>query len=98
MVKYTLARVGIFIVIAVVLMPLVHDLLLAMLISAVVTSVVALFVLKRWRDEVASTLENSMTARRAEKEKLRSALAGDDQVGLEVKNGRKRLGVEDRQA
>ena len=79
MVKYTLARVGLFVVIAAILQLLVHDLLLAMLISAVVTSVLSLFVLKRWRDEVAVTIENSMTSRRMEKEKLRSALAGDDE-------------------
>lgn len=78
MVKYTLARVGIFVVVALALMPLVHDLLLAMVISAVVTAVVALFVLRKWRDEVAATLTHSMTARRVEKEKLRAALAGDD--------------------
>jgi predicted neutral ceramidase superfamily lipid hydrolase len=78
MIKYTLARVGIFVVLALVLVPIVHDLLLALLISAVVTSVAALFVLKKWRNEVASTLETSMSQRRAEKERLRSALAGDD--------------------
>jgi len=78
MVKYTLARVGIFVVLTLVLMPLLHNLLLAMVISAVVTAVVALVVLKKWRNEVAATLETSINARRAEKEKLRAALAGDD--------------------
>lgn len=77
MVKYTLARVGMFVVVGVALAPLV-GLLLGMVISAIVTSVLALFVLRRWRDEVASTIETSMTRKRNEKAKLRSALAGDD--------------------
>jgi Protein of unknown function (DUF4229) len=78
MVKYTLARVGIFVVLALALIPLVHQLLLAMLISAVLTAVIAYFGLRKWRNEVAATLERSITARREEKNKLRSALAGDD--------------------
>jgi hypothetical protein len=79
MVKYTLARVGLFVIVAVALVPLVHDLILALFISAVVTSLAALIFLKKWRNEVASTIETSMTSRRAEKAKLRAALAGDDQ-------------------
>ena len=77
MVKYTLARVAMFVVIAVLLAPL-HNLILQLLISAVVTSIAALFLLKKWRNEVAGTIEQSMTQRRIEKERLRSALAGDD--------------------
>jgi mannitol-specific phosphotransferase system IIBC component len=84
MVKYTLARVGLFVVVAAALAPFVHDLILALLISAVVTSIASLFILKRWRNEVAATLQTSMTARRAEKEKLRSALAGDDEHDMRV--------------
>jgi 5-bromo-4-chloroindolyl phosphate hydrolysis protein len=79
MVKYTLARVGLFVVLGVILTMLVHNLILALLISAVVTSVASLFLLKKWREEVAATLETSMAARRSEKQKLRSALAGDDE-------------------
>ncbi len=78
MVKYTLARVGMFVVVAFALIPL-HDLLLQLLISAVVTSIASLFLLRGWRNEVAGTLERSMSARRLEKERLRSALAGDDE-------------------
>ena len=77
MVKYTLARVGMFVVVTLILTPL-HNLILQLLISAVVTSIASLFVLKKWRNEVASTLERSMTQRRVDKERLRSALAGDD--------------------
>ena len=65
MVKYTLARVGMFVIVAFALTPL-HNLLLQLLISAVVTSIASLFLLRRWRNEVAGTLERSMTQRRVE--------------------------------
>jgi membrane protein implicated in regulation of membrane protease activity len=79
MVKYTLARVGMFVIVAFALTPL-HNLLLQLLISAVVTSIASLFLLRRWRNEVAGTLERSMSQRRVEKDRLRSALAGDDEL------------------
>jgi hypothetical protein len=79
MVKYTLARIGMFVVLAYLLDLILKDPIISMLISAVVTAVASYFLLARWRNEVASTLETSITKRRAEKEKLRSALAGDDE-------------------
>ena len=78
-IKYTLARVGMFLVIAVALTPLHLDLLLQLLIALVVTAVAAYFLLRRWRDEMAANIGKSMEARKAEKERLRSALAGDDE-------------------
>jgi hypothetical protein len=78
MVKYTLARIGMFVVLAYVLDLIIHDPILAMLISAVVTAIASYFLLSKWRNQVAATLETSITKRRTEKEKLRSALAGDD--------------------
>jgi hypothetical protein len=80
-IKYTLARVGLFVVIALVLTPLHLDLLLQLMIALVVTAVVAYFVLRKWRDEMAQNINKSMEARRAEKERLRSALAGDEESG-----------------
>ncbi len=79
MVKYTLARIGMFVVLAYVLDLVLKEPILAMLISAVVTAVASYFLLSKWRNEVAATVETSITKRRAEKEKLRSALAGDDE-------------------
>jgi hypothetical protein len=84
MVKYTLARVGAFVILAFVLDLFLRNPILSMLISAVLTSVFALVFLKKWRGEVATTLETSITKRRVEKEKLRSALAGDDDLDLRV--------------
>ena len=84
MVKYTLARIGMWVVLSAALTLFIHDLILAMLISAVVTAIAGWFLLKKWRDEVAATLETSMTTRRAEKQKLRAALAGDDGLDMSV--------------
>jgi Protein of unknown function (DUF4229) len=78
-IKYTLARVGMFLVIAVALTPLHLDLLLRLVIALVVTAVAAYFLLRRWRDEMATNISKSMETRKAEKERLRSALAGDDE-------------------
>ena len=84
MVKYTLARVGMWVVLTFVLNAILHNVILCALISAVVTAIAGFFLLSKWRNEVASTLETSITKRRAEKEKLRSALAGDDEANITV--------------
>jgi len=76
--KYTLARIGLFLLAAALAWPLPVDLLLRLLIAAVVSSVASWFLLNRWRGEMGATIEKSMAARKAEKEKLRAALAGDD--------------------
>lgn len=78
-VKYTLARVGMFVVIALVLTPLHLDLLLRLMIALVVTAIASWFLLAKWRNEMADTIGRSMTARKQEKERLRAALAGEDE-------------------
>lgn len=77
-IKYTLARVGMFVVIALALTPIHLDLLVQLLIALVITAVAAYFLLRKWRDEMAVNISKSMATRKAEKERLRSALAGDD--------------------
>jgi Protein of unknown function (DUF4229) len=83
--KYTFGRVVLFAIIFVLLllvpMPMSRDagLLVRLMIAAVVSAVASWFLLARWRNEMASTIESSMSKRRAEKEKLRAALAGDDE-------------------
>jgi hypothetical protein len=39
------------------------------------------FLLRRWRDEVAEQLAAGSARRKGEKERLRSALAGEDEKG-----------------
>ena len=82
--KFTLGRIGLFAILFVILlavpMPMSRDagLLVRLMIAAVVSAIASWFLLARWRNEMASTLETSMSKRRVEKDKLRAALAGDD--------------------
>ncbi len=81
--KYTLGRVGIFIAAAVpalLLLPRDMNLLLKLLIALVVSAVASYFLLRRWRDEVAERMSAGTSRRLEEKERLRSALAGDDEA------------------
>jgi Protein of unknown function (DUF4229) len=84
--KFTLGRIGLFAILFVILlavpMPMSRDagLLVRLMIAAVVSAIASWFLLARWRNEMASTLESSMSKRRVEKEKLRAALAGDDET------------------
>jgi len=58
------------------------DMLVRLMIALVVSMAASWFLLARWRNEMAGTIERSMAKRNVEKEKLRAALAGDDeQVG-----------------
>jgi len=82
--KFSLGRIGLFAIIFVVLlavpMPMSRDtgLLVRLMIAAIVSAIASWFLLARWRNQMAATLETSMAKRRDEKEKLRAALAGDD--------------------
>ncbi|WP_020522444.1 DUF4229 domain-containing protein [Catelliglobosispora koreensis] len=78
-IKYTLARLGIFAAVLLLLLPFTQvSLLLRLMIAVLVSAVASWFLLKRLRDQVSSQVEQSIDRRRAEKEKLRQALAGDE--------------------
>jgi Protein of unknown function (DUF4229) len=79
--KYTLARFGILLVC---LVPAVFlfqnvNLLLKLLIAFAVSAVASFFLLRQLRDEVAEQLAVGARKRTDEKERLRAALAGDDE-------------------
>ena len=80
MVKYTLARTALFAVVAVVLLaiPLPVHVLVKLLVAVVVSFVLAFFVLRGMRDEVANQLASAVQRRAESRERLRTALAGDD--------------------
>lgn len=81
-IKYTLARLGLFTVVLLALLPIpVMDVLLKLMIAVLVSAVASWFLLRRLRDQVADRVEQSMERRREEKEKLRAALAGEDGAG-----------------
>jgi hypothetical protein len=78
MVKFTLGRVGLFVVIALVLWPLPIDLLLKLMIAIVGSFALQFVVLRKWRMEMIGQVDRVASRRREEKERLRAALAGED--------------------
>lgn len=79
--KYTLARLGLFVVVLLALLPVSQlSLLLKLMIAILASAVLSWFLLRRMRDQVADQVEGAMIRRREQKEKLRSALAGDEQA------------------
>lgn len=79
--KYTLGRIGLFVAVALVLLPVPADLLLKLMIALIVSFGLQFVVLRRWRAQMIGQVDESMSRRRAQKAKLRSALAGEDDEG-----------------
>jgi hypothetical protein len=82
--KYTLARFGLFAASAVLVflvVPTSVNPLLKLLIALLISAAGSFFLLRRWRDDVAGQLAAGATRRQVEKERLRSALAGEDEEG-----------------
>lgn len=79
-VKYTLGRLGLFVIFFLALLPLpfIESYLVTAMVALLLSMIAALFLLRRWRDEMAQQLTESAQRRRAERDKLRAALAGDD--------------------
>jgi hypothetical protein len=78
--KYTLARIALFATCAgLVFIPDELDTLLKLLIALVVSAAGSFFLLRQWRDEVAEQLSSDSRRRMGAKERLRAALAGDDE-------------------
>ena len=77
-IKYTFARVGLFAIVVAVLYPLGLDLFLTMMIALLISLPLSYFLLRRWRDQMAQRLETTVEQHRAQKEKLRAALSGED--------------------
>ena len=75
--KYSLARVGLFAVCVVAVLPLPLPLLVRLLIALLVSAPLSYLLLKRWRQEFAVQLDGRARRRREQREKLRSALRGD---------------------
>jgi hypothetical protein len=76
--KYTLGRLGLFLLFLVVLLPTPLNFFVQMMIAFVLSAVASFFVLTKWRNQMAERLGDSAANRKAEKERLRAALAGDE--------------------
>jgi hypothetical protein len=83
MLKYSLARVGLFVVVAAILIaiPIHVNVLLKLMIAVIVSALLALFLLRGMRDRVAEQMAGAAQRRTEEKARLRAALAGEDSAG-----------------
>jgi hypothetical protein len=77
-VKFTLGRVGLFVVVAALLWPAPIDLLLKLMIALLVSFALSFVVLRRWRSELIGQVDASVAKRRSERDRLRAALSGED--------------------
>jgi cobalamin synthase len=77
-VKYTLGRLGLFVVVLVLLLPVPLNFLVKAMIALVASAAFSFFLLARWRNEMAEQLGSVAQRRREEKQRLRAALAGDE--------------------
>ena len=76
--KYTLGRLGLFLVVLAALLPVPMNLLVKLMIAVLVSALLSFFLLRGWRDEMAASLAAAAQRRREQRERLRAALAGED--------------------
>jgi len=88
--KYTLGRIGLFLVALLALWPVTLNIFIKLMLALVFSAALSFFLLRGWRDEMAQQLADGAQRRKAEKERLRSALAGeeDQAAGSEPEQGR----------
>ena len=79
-VKYTLGRFGLFVLILVLMLPLPLNFLVKAMIALILSAVLSYFLLADWRNQMAEQLGTVASRRAAEKERLRAALAGDEEA------------------
>jgi hypothetical protein len=77
-VKYTLGRLGLFVAVFALLLPVPLNFLVKAMIALVASAGFSYFLLARWRNEMAEQLGDAAERRQQEKRRLRAALAGDE--------------------
>jgi hypothetical protein len=82
-IKYTLGRLGLFLAVFAALIPTPLNILVAAMVAFVASAGLSFIVLRRWRDEMAEQLGEMAARRSVEKDRLRSALAGDEDAAAE---------------
>jgi hypothetical protein len=78
-IKYTLGRIGLFVAAALALWPVPLNIFIKLMLALIFSAALSYILLRTWRDETAAEIGAAAQRRRAEKDRLRSALAGDDQ-------------------
>ncbi|WP_433530892.1 DUF4229 domain-containing protein [Micromonospora sp. CA-263727] len=86
-VKYTLGRIGLFVVVVAALWPVSMNIFLKLMVALLFSAALSFFLLKRWRDEMAEEMAAAAERRRTEKERLRTALAGEEQDNTDAPAG-----------
>jgi hypothetical protein len=81
-VKYTLGRLGLFVLFFALLLPLPLNVMVNAMIALVASAIVSYFLLADWRNQMGEQLASVASRRAAEKERLRAALAGDEDAAL----------------
>jgi cytochrome c-type biogenesis protein CcmH/NrfG len=84
-VKYTLGRLGMFVVLLAVLLPIPYpeNFFVKAMIALFASAGLSYVLMGRWRTEMAEQLASVADRRRAEKDRLRAALAGDETAAAE---------------
>ncbi|SNY67982.1 DUF4229 domain-containing protein [Paractinoplanes atraurantiacus] len=77
-VKYSLGRLGLFVVVFAALLPVPLNFLVRAMVALVVSAVASYFLLASWRNQMNEQLVGAASRRTAEKQRLRAALAGDE--------------------
>jgi hypothetical protein len=83
-IKYTLGRIGLFVAVALVLWPIDMNIFVKLMIAVLASAGLAYFLLRGWRDQMAQQLAASAERRRGQRERLRAALAGEDEKPREA--------------
>lgn len=78
-VKYTLGRIGLFVGVLAALWFVPMNPFLRLMLALIFSAALSFFLLRGWREEMAGEMAEASARRRAEKERLRSALAGEDE-------------------
>ncbi|MGC4790156.1 DUF4229 domain-containing protein [Micromonospora sp. DT178] len=86
-VKYTLGRIGLFVAVLAALWLVELNIFIKLMVALAFSAALSFFLLKGWRDEMAEEMATAAERRRAEKERLRSALAGEDEPDGDEQQG-----------
>ncbi|MEU8821495.1 DUF4229 domain-containing protein [Actinoplanes sp. NPDC048796] len=81
-IKYSLGRLGLFVVVFAALLPVPLNFLVRAMVALVVSAVASYFLLASWRNQMNEQLVGVASRRTAEKQRLRAALAGDEDAAL----------------
>jgi Protein of unknown function (DUF4229) len=78
-IKYTLGRIGLFVAAALALWPVPLNIFVKLMLAVIFSAALSYILMRKWRDQMATQLSAAAQRRRTDKDRLRSALAGDDQ-------------------